>query len=192
MIGEETLRRFYVIISGRMKVSQTNPDTGRELTIFLLAPGDVFDIICLLDDCEHHINVTALDDLDAISAPLHEVRGWIERHPEFNRTLLPYLGKQLRTLEELATDLTLHDTCTRLSKLILRNIDYQHTHTKLKLINDLSQEELANMIGSVRAVINRHMLQLKKDGIIETNTRHIQIKDLHSLLKKVEKGIGLS
>ena len=39
MDSSRTIDRFYVIISGRMKVCRMNPDTGRELTIFLLGPG---------------------------------------------------------------------------------------------------------------------------------------------------------
>ncbi len=191
MTSRETLHRFYVIISGRMKVSQINPDTGRELTIFLLSPGDVFDVICMLDEHEHHVEVTAIDDLETLYAPLNEIRRWMEEYPEFNRTFLPYLGKQIRSLEELASDLTLHDTLTRLSRLILRHIDHSESCMKLKLINDFSHEELANMIGSVRAVISRHMLKLNKDGIIKSERKHIEIKNLHSLLERAEEHIGL-
>ena len=49
MSSAQTLEHFYLVIDGRLKISRINPDTGRELTIFLLGPGDVFDIICLLD-----------------------------------------------------------------------------------------------------------------------------------------------
>lgn len=186
MDSGQTLERFYVLISGRMKVSQIHPDTGRELTIFLLGPGDAFDVICLLDHKEHNVVTTAIDDLELISAPLNEAREWIKRHPEFNRSFLPYLGKQIRNLEELASDLTLHDTWTRLTKLIVRHIDCDQPRKKLTLISDLSHEELANMIGSVRVVVNRHMQTLKKNGILETSRKHYEIKDLHSLVNKIE------
>ncbi len=191
MSSQETLHRFYVIISGRMKVSRINPDTGRELTIFLLSPGDVFDVICMLDEHEHHVEVTAIDDLETIYAPLDKVRKWIGQHPEFNKTFLPYLGRQIRSLEELASDLTLHDTLTRLSRLILRHMDHGTPHRKLRLINDFSHEELASMTGSVRTVISRHMVKLKKDGIIRSKRKHLEIKNLHSLLKHAEEHIGL-
>ena len=191
MDSSQTINRFYVIISGRMKVCRINPDTGRELTIFLLGPGDVFDIISLLDYKEHEVEATAIDDLETMYMPLGDIRNWIRQHPEFNRTFLPYLGNQIRSLEELAVDLTLHDTCTRLIRLIIRHTDHNQPHNRLKLIYDLSHEELANMIGSVRVVVNRHMQGLKKEGILETSRKHIKVKDSHSLLNKIEKRIGL-
>ena len=191
MDSSRTINRFYVIISGRMKVCRINPDTGRELTIFLLGPGDVFDVICLLDYQEHEVEVTAIDDLETMCAPLGDIRNWIRQHPEFNRTFLPYLGNQIRSLEELATDLTLHDTCTRLARLIIRHVDHKQPQNRLNLIHDLSHEELANMIGSVRAVVNRHMQVFKKEGVLETSRKHIKVKDSHSLLNRIEKRMGL-
>ena len=191
MDSSQAIDRFYVIISGRMKVCRINPDTGRELTIFLLGPGDVFDVICLLDYQEHVVEVTAMDDLETICTSLDDVRNWIRQHPEFNQAFLPYLGTQIHSLEKLATDLTLHDTYTRLIRLIIRHVDHKQHQNRLKLINDLSHEELANMIGSVRAVVNRHMQGLRKEGILETSRKHIEVKDLHSLLNKIEKRMGI-
>ena len=49
----KTKESFFVIISGRVKISQIDPETGREYIIFLLQGGDAFDIISLLDREEH-------------------------------------------------------------------------------------------------------------------------------------------
>ncbi|GBE40582.1 cyclic nucleotide-binding domain protein [bacterium BMS3Bbin09] len=49
MDPEETLKHFFVIISGRVKAIRINPDTGREFTISLLGPGAAFDVLPLLD-----------------------------------------------------------------------------------------------------------------------------------------------
>ena len=186
MNSRQTREKFYVIISGRLRVNRINPETGRELTVALLGPGDGFDIISLLDHQEHEVATTALDDLETICTPIDNVRAWIREHPELNRTFLPYLGEQLRWLEELATDISLHDTLTRLVHLILR-----HTHPgqrpELELIHDLSHEELAGMIGSVRAVVNRHLQNFKKEGIVETHRNHLVVKNLHALLEKIDE-----
>ena len=39
---------FYFIVSGKLKVFKSNPDTGREHTVFVLSDGDVFDVLSLL------------------------------------------------------------------------------------------------------------------------------------------------
>ncbi len=184
----EVKDRFHVIVSGRLQVVQINQETGRMVTLFLLAPGDAFDILQLLtgQPCEGLFE--ARDNLDILSIPVDAARAWIAEHPEFNRTLLPYLGKQMRALSQLASDLALHDTETRLAHLIMRHLDKEaHGPPRLKLINDLSHEVLAEMIGSVRAVVNRQLQNWRKAGIINLDRGHIQINNLEALIERVKR-----
>lgn len=189
----QTVERFFVLVTGRVKVVRANPATGREFTLFLFGSGDCFDVVSLLDGKEHDVYVVAMDDLSVLSAPIDTVRDWINKHPEFNRSFLPCLGKQMRVLTELASDVALHDTEIRLAKLILRHIDHEYNEdsdnvpSRLKLIKDLSHEELASMIGSARAVVNRHLQKLKQEGIMIAHRGYLEIKDLHALIRKIEE-----
>jgi CRP-like cAMP-binding protein len=185
MDPEETVRRFYVLISGRVKITRTNPDTGREFILFLLGSGDGFDVVSLLDGKKHNIAVVAMDDLEVLSSPIDTIHDWIEKHPEFNKAFLPYLGQQLRQISELASDLALHDTETRLAKLFLQHTTQSNPHLRLKLIYDFSHEELASMIGSVRTVVNRHLQEFKREGIITARRGHVEVNELHALGEKL-------
>lgn len=183
--SESTLHNFYIIISGRVEVSKINFSTDREYTITILGPGDIFDIICLLDKKEHDVIVTALDDLEILVAPIETAREWLYKHPDFNKTLFPYLGQQLRYFEESATDLVLYDTWTRLVKLILRNTVRQTG--KISLINNLSHEQLANMIGSVRNVVNRHIQDLKNSELLSVKRKSLEVINYQRLLEELRK-----
>jgi CRP-like cAMP-binding protein len=170
-------QRLFLLIDGRVEVTRINPQTGRSITLFLLGPGDGIDMITLLNDQPHEMTPVALDDVSLISVPLPDARAWLERHPEFNRNFLPYLGDQMRKLEDLATDLALHDTMTRLARLILRHVkpggkQAGKAERSLHLINDLHDESLARMVGSVRQVVNRHLQHWRKQGIL--HKRHFQ------------------
>ena len=66
LTSESTLYNIYVIISGRVEISIINFDTDREYIIDILQPGDIYDVICLLDKKEHDIIATALDDLEVL------------------------------------------------------------------------------------------------------------------------------
>ena len=191
MDQDKTDQSFYVLISGRVKVTRINPDTGRDFTLVLLGPGDGFDVVSLLDGKRHNISVVPLDDIEVVSSPIGTIHDWIERHPEFNKAFLPYLGKQLRQISNLASDLALHDTETRLAKLFLQHTTQSNPHPRLKLIHDLSNEELASMIGSVRVVVNRHLQELKREGIITLRRGHLEVRELHALVEKIEEHLGL-
>jgi len=79
--GLESGQRFHIILSGRLKMAQINPDTGRMVTLFLLQPGDGFDVISLLDGQPDPLIFEARDDLLMLSTPMREARSWIEQHP---------------------------------------------------------------------------------------------------------------
>ncbi len=180
--------RFHVIMCGRLRMVRINEETGRMVTLFLLGPGDCFDILQLLNGQPFDGVLEARDELQLLSLPMHEARQWISDHPDFNQAFLAYLGKQMHTLANLAGDLALHDTETRLAKLLLRHLDpHDPGHNKITLINDLSHEAIAEMIGSVRAVVNRQLQHWRKKGIVSLDHGHIHIEKLEGLLARTHQ-----
>ncbi|MCF6211870.1 MAG: Crp/Fnr family transcriptional regulator [Gammaproteobacteria bacterium] len=186
---EETWQRFHILQSGRVRLSRSNPESGRMITLFLLGPGEPFCIFSLLDGKPHEVMLETLDDVTLLSLPMDEARQWLEQHPEFNRKLLPYLGEQMCSLAGLAADLALHNTETRLARLILRYIDApaEQQHVTPRLINDLSHEFLAEMIGSVRVVVNRQLQHWKQEGIVDAHRGHLEVEALQELVRRAEE-----
>jgi CRP/FNR family transcriptional regulator, cyclic AMP receptor protein len=186
---------FTVIISGRLELTRTNPETGRQITLFTLTAGDAFDVITLLDGKEHDINPVAVESLEIITAPLAKVRQWVETQPGFNRAFLPYLGEKIRRLENLSADLALSETVTRLAKLILQQAApdspfFGEDYKRPPLINTLSDEAMARMIGSVRVVVNRHIQDFIRMGLISTSRGELVVRDLEKLREYCERALS--
>ena len=178
--------RFYLLIEGRLEVVRVNLDTGKSITLSLLGPGDGIDVVTLLNNEPHDVSPVAIDDISLISVPIADARDWIDLHPEFNRNFLPYLGEQMRKLEDLSTDLALYDTMTRLARLILRHVVPHYSKSNdnkysLTLINDLHDESLARMVGSVRQVVNRHLQLWRKQGILHKKSFKTEVTELEAL-----------
>ena len=184
---EQALDRFYIIISGRARVSVYNPESGREHILFLIGPGDGFDLISLLDGEWHDAVATALDDMEVLTTTVQQAREWLNQHPDFNRAFLPYLGQQMHDLADQVADLSLYDTEARLARIILRNLAPDKLTQGVSLINDLSQETLGAMIGSVRVVVTRHLSKWKKNKIISGRRGRWTLLDLNALLEKAEQ-----
>ena len=189
--ARQAVELFTVVISGRLGLTRVNPDSGRQITIFTLGPGDAFDVISLLDRKEHVVDPVAMEDLEIITAPIEGVHAWIETSEAFNRAFLPYLGEKLRALEELTVDLALLETVTRLAKLILAQATPEDTlagelDRATPLVNTLSDETMARMIGSVRVVVNRHIQEFTKMGLISTSRGRL-VLDLVKLHEYCEK-----
>jgi len=188
-VDHQTLKdKFHILIQGRIEMMRINPDTGRSVTLDLLQPGDGLDIITLLDGQPHEVFFSPVEELRLISVPIKKMREWIWKHPELNKQFMPYIAKKLRAQEDKTTDFALHDTVTRLSRILLTNLDHKFSYKgeqkneyQQHLVSGLSDEMLARMVGSVRQVINQHLQHWKHDGIINKTRNLIRINDLQSL-----------
>jgi len=182
----DTLHYFYFILEGKIKISQINPDTGKEQTLKLLSRGDMFDVITLLDNRPHDYLSHTLERAEVMQVPIAHMRDLIQGNSEFSHYFYPYLAKQMRSMEDLAVDLSLYDVYHRLLRLIGRSIDPADEKAPLHLIDNLSHEELASLIGTVRKVINRSLQQMKSEGIVDISRKQLELKDMQKLLDKLE------
>ncbi len=181
---EKWFHNFYIILSGRVRMYQVDPKSGKEITVFLLAKNDTFDLFCLLDGCEHPVFYESLDSVKVLTAPMADVREWLNKNPQHYTNLLNYAGKQMRMLENFVSDISFIDVPTRIIKLLIRNV--KEDSNNLDLIDDLPNKEIANLIGSTRAVVNRHLQKLSKCGAIEISRNHVRIKNISLLQRLLE------
>ena len=172
--------RFHIILSGRLKVYRINPATNRQHTTFLLERGDVFDFMNLFDPDPHEVYFQALDPLEVVSLPIAAMRSWMEANPQIHRNIITYMLKRMRQLDSLKTDYALYQTSVRLANLILQNINLQSR--TLEHINNLPNHEIASLLGTTRAVVNRHIQELKKSGAISVIRGQITIGNIDQLL----------
>ncbi len=182
---------LHIIVKGRLKVTLVDPATARSIAPFLLSEGDIFDFFSLLDGKEHIVFPIAMDNVESLYLPLQRAREWICEHPEFNISFLPYLGEKMRELEHFGESIVFESTATRLAKLILKHTVPQEKNKDehcypVKLINNLSHESLAELIGSVRSVVSTQMHKLKEDETILSKRGHLGVKNLEKLIKSSE------
>lgn len=175
--------RLYFVVDGRVRFARIDPDSGDEITLFLFAAGDCFDAIAALGNEGHaDVVVAALDEVVAVQVSSEAVQAWIDSIPQFRRALIPYLARQMHSLSEMATDFRFRDTQTRLARLILNHVT--HPDGTVSLIQDLSHDVLASMIGSVRRVVSRHLQELKREGTVECRRGHLKVRDLEALAQR--------
>lgn len=171
---------FFVVIKGRVKISQLCVETGREYIAEILTQGDVFDTIGLLYSKDEDILVETIDVVWLLKIPIQKARELLYTHPIFNENVFSYLGQKMYKLEIFAKELIFYDTSTRLARLIVR----YYQEESLDTIEDLSMETLAKMIGSSRKVVNLHMIALKKESIISTKDTKLCVVDKEKLYEK--------
>ncbi|MBD0831800.1 Crp/Fnr family transcriptional regulator [Aestuariibaculum sediminum] len=183
--AESTNYNFYIIISGKIKLYYYNPEKDRKLTLFLLVKNDAFDISKLLNISHKKVYYETLSPSVILSTNVLLLKAWMINNSEFYKSLLHYTLAKLKQMETYVSSASMEDTSTKLARLLLNNFD--ETSNKIKTINDLPHKELAQLIGTTRAVINRQLQIFKKEGIIEIKNRTIEIKNLSLLQNKLNR-----
>ena len=181
--ADDLLKHFYIVVDGKIKTYQINFENDKEQTLFIYKRGDMFDVISLLDNQAHDVLYEILEDCKVLELPIERVRYWLENDPTFGKKFFPYLAAQMRHTEELTTDLALYNTQDRLINLLVDNLNPQKPF-KYKLLQNLSNSEIAKLLGTVRHVVERSLKQLKADNVIETSRKNIKVKSLQKLLDK--------
>jgi len=183
---DEALEHFFIFLSGKIKFFQMNLESGKEQTLYLMGRGDMYDTVVLLDGKPHELMSEVLETGEALRLPIGKVREWMYKYPIFGEIILKYVAAQVRHVEELATDLTLLDTRERLLKLIVRNLEQSENRGK-NMLEGLSHAEIAKLIGTVRHVVDRHIKQLKQEGILEAGRRKIALKNMEKLQDQLDR-----
>jgi len=184
--SDDLLKYFFVVVDGRVKTYQINFQTNKEQTIFIYRRGDMFDVISLLDNKPHEVIYEVIEDAHLFRLPIERVRYWLKNDATFNKKFFPYLAEHMRYMEDIATELALYDTKERFLNLLVQNLNPKNRF-RYQLLQNLSNSEIAKLLGTVRHVIERSIKQLKADNIIETGRRNIKVKNFQKLLDKTSQ-----
>jgi CRP-like cAMP-binding protein len=183
--NDDLMKYFYIVVDGKVRNYQINLENAKEQTISILRAGDMFDTIIVLDNKEHDVMYEAIQKSELMKFPIEYIRQLLATNDSFRSVFFTYIAQQMRAMEELATDMALYSTSQRLIKLLLQNSDPTNK-SKFNILQGLSNTQIANLIGTVRHVVERHLKALKSDGIIESKERNLKIKDTQRLLDKLD------
>ncbi len=178
-----TLYTFHILITGKIKVYHFDPSNDRLLTLFLLQDNDVFDIFSLMGCGTHKVYYEALEDTEVLCIPVSKMKEWMKDNPLVHKSFLSYTVQKMNILERYIINVALEDIPTRLARLLYNNMDKSSSH--YQSICGLSHSELGALIGTTRAVVNRHIQNFKEEGILEVSRKQITVTNVDLLEEKI-------
>lgn len=181
----DTANYFYFVMDGKIKIYDIDLESAKTQTLYMLSHADMFDVVSLLDGASHIYNSEVLEDAHLIQVPLEDVKSLILQDEKFRQYFYSYLAQQLRSMEKLAISLSFYDVYQRVLQLFAHFTEMQNGTPVLRVIDNVSHEEIAAMVGSVRKVVNRSLQKLKKDGIIDISRKKIHILNFQKLLERL-------
>jgi CRP-like cAMP-binding protein len=176
---------LYVIIDGKLKLGTSSGD-GRENLLSILGPGEMFGELSLFDPGPRTSTATAVTDAKLLSLSHEKVIPWLKQNPEVSLQLLTRLSQRLRRTNEAVGDLVFSDVPGRVAKALIDLGDrFGKTTPEGLLVNhDLTQEELAQLVGASRETVNKALADFAGRGWLKLDGRSVLITDLERLGKR--------
>src|ERR1700756_4785306 len=158
---------MYIILSGKVKIGRYSPD-GRENLLSILGPSDMFGELSIFDPGPRTSNATAATVVRAVSLDRDTLRAWIAEHPAVTEQLLAVLARRLRQTSSDITDHMFTDVAGRVAKQLLQLAQRFGAleHGALRVTHDLTQEEIAGLIGSSRETVSKVLAGFARRGWI--------------------------
>jgi CRP-like cAMP-binding protein len=177
--------RLYVIARGKIKLGRRAPD-GRENLLSVLGPGEMFGELSLFDPGPRTATASAVSD--ALLYELHnkQLVAWLTEHPGVSSHLLGALAQRLRRTNDSLADLVFSDVPGRVAKALLDLASKfgEPTADGVRVAHDLTQEELAQLVGASRETVNKALADFTQRHWVRREGRAVVILDVDRLERR--------
>ncbi|KSZ56037.1 Crp/Fnr family transcriptional regulator [Rhodococcus pyridinivorans KG-16] len=177
--------RLYIIVSGKIKLGRRSPD-GRENLLTIMGPSDIFGELSIFDPGPRTSTATTVTEVRAVSMDRDALKTWIYQRSEITEQLLRILARRLRRTNDNLADLIFTDVPGRIAKLLLnlaKRFGTQETGV-LRVTHDLTQEELAQLVGASRETVNRALADFAHRGWLRVDGKSVLIFDAERLVRR--------
>ncbi|MFO7252866.1 MAG: Crp/Fnr family transcriptional regulator [Actinomycetes bacterium] len=174
--------RLYVVLEGKIKLSRTAAD-GRENLLSVLGPGEMFGELSLFDPRPRTASAIALTEARLAGLGHDDLRPWLTGRPEVALHLLRALAQRLRRTNDVIADLVFTDVPGRVAKQLLDLAERfgQKTEEGVRVHHDLTQEELAQLVGASRETVNKALADFAQRGWLRIEAKAVLILDKERL-----------
>ena len=177
--------RLYVVVHGKIKLGTTSAD-GRENLLSILGPGEMFGELSLFDPEPRTSTATAVTDARLVSLAHDAVMGLVTSSPQTSLELLRRLAQRLRKSNEVLADLVFADVPGRVAKAIMDLGERFGVQKEdgLHVNHDLTQEELAQLVGASRETVNKALADFASRGWVKLEPRAVLVTDVERVTKR--------
>ena len=177
--------RLYIIIEGKIKLARHAPD-GRENLLSVMGPSDMFGELSIFDPGPRTSSAVCVTEVTCASMDSQMLRTWIDSHPEISQQLLRVLARRLRRTNASLADLIFTDVPGRVAKTLLQLANRFGTHEggALRVNHDLTQEEIAQLVGASRETVNKALATFAHRGWIRLEGKSVLIVDTEHLARR--------
>lgn len=180
---DEPLTNVYFIQKGRIKIYRTDLQ-GKEQIINILVSGQMFPHQGFFRKGNYPAHAQVLEDSSLILIPIQSFEEFLMKNPQVCIKIFRILGDLIVDLQNRLEEKILQNSYEQIISLLIRlasNYGEEIGEQIFVIKNQFTNRDLANMIGSSRETVNRTLNQLKKKGLLRTDSAGHFIVNIEAL-----------
>jgi CRP-like cAMP-binding protein len=186
----ESAHSFFVLLHGRLRVTQTTP-TGEQIVVRFVSPGDMFGVAKALSRTTYPGTATAVVDSLALVWSSSVWAGLMSNNPPFAANALQTVGNRLQEAHARIREISTEDVERRIAHAVLRLMREAGRETEDGTLIDfpLSRQDVAEMTGTTLHTVSRIVSAWEGAGLVEAGRQRIVVRDaarLSALAEGVE------
>jgi CRP/FNR family transcriptional regulator, cyclic AMP receptor protein len=170
--GEDADAVFY-IKKGKVKVAVVSQE-GKEAVIALLGPDEFVGEGCLIGQKKRLATASAMTDCETMRVAKTEIQRVLHDEPTFSQMFVSHVLERNARIEEDLVDQLFNSTEKRLARLLLLLANFGKEGRPEPVLAKISQETLAEMIGTTRSRVSHFMNKFRQLGFIDYNG-HLEV-----------------
>ena len=170
--GDDADAVFY-IKKGKVKVAIVSKQ-GKEAVIALLGPDEFVGEGCLIGQPKRLTTASAMTECQTMRVAKAEIQRVLQDEPTFSQMFVSHILARNARVEEDLADQLFNSTEKRLARLLLLLANFGKEGRTEPILAKISQETLAEMIGTTRSRVSHFMNKFRELGFIDYNG-HLEI-----------------
>jgi len=162
----DTTNYLFVLISGQVDAYMEEDD--KRIIVNTVTRGESFGELAMLAGEPRSVNIIAVQDCEVLVLQQEAIYKYLTESPEFCRNIIQMLAKKVNVLTEDVSCFALFDVYHRLARVLEQHADSGKT-------DRLTQQEIADRVGSSREMVSRILKDLRTGGYISIENRQICI-----------------
>lgn len=165
------------VLRGRVRISSVSGD-GKEVTLNVINPGEIFGEIALLDGEPRSADATAVEDTLLLVVERRQFLPFLRQNEDLYLRLLAVLCSRLRQTSIALEEIALLDLPVRLARVLLKLAqDYgRPSAAAIRIDLKLSQRDLSNLVASSRESVNKQLRAWRENGTVELENGFIVLR----------------
>jgi CRP-like cAMP-binding protein len=178
---------IFFLKKGRVKLTRTSAD-GKQLTIALINPGEVFGEMSFIDAGKRTDYAIALDNCLICAINKQDFKDFVEKNPGLNLKITKLIGFRLRKFSERIEDLVFKDASQRVVSFLLSLAKDQGKVVGEEIFVKpfLTHQDIAEITACSRQTVNSILTDLREQEVINFDRKKLIIKKRKELEKILE------